>query len=91
MTSEFDALSYQCPDDWMMYASGDKPGWGTCWASVEHVSTLNITHFEKSSTLNITNISYSFLEVVSPVCSWESRRTLDHMSCGFDEAKCLHL
>ena len=80
MTCDVDALSYQCPDDWILYASGDKPRWGTCWSSVRHVNTLNVT-----------NIFYSFLEVVSPVCGWESRWTLDIMSCGFAEAKCLQL
>ena len=43
-----DALSYKCPDDWMLYALGDKPRWGKCWLSVRHVSTLNVTHFQKS-------------------------------------------
>ncbi|KAK4852952.1 hypothetical protein QYF36_001470 [Acer negundo] len=46
MTCAFDALSFQCPDDWMLYASGDKPGWGSCWTSAEYVSTINVTHFE---------------------------------------------
>ena len=48
LTTEFDAMSYKCPDDWMLYASGDKPGWGKCWLSVRHVNTLNVSHFEKS-------------------------------------------
>ncbi|KAK3212106.1 hypothetical protein Dsin_016812 [Dipteronia sinensis] len=37
LTGEFDALSYKCPTDWLLYASGDKPGWGTCWSSVRYV------------------------------------------------------
>ena len=67
MTCEYDALAYQCPDDWLLYASGDKPGWGKCWTSVQYVSTLNVTHFDKASALNVTNVFYSFLAVVSPV------------------------
>ncbi|KAK3225547.1 hypothetical protein Dsin_005409 [Dipteronia sinensis] len=37
LTGEFDALSYKCPTDWLLYASGDKPGWGTCWSSVRYL------------------------------------------------------
>ncbi|KAK3221166.1 hypothetical protein Dsin_015136 [Dipteronia sinensis] len=40
LTGEFDALSYKCPTDWLLYASGDKPGWGTCWSSVRYLSVL---------------------------------------------------
>ncbi|KAK3212366.1 hypothetical protein Dsin_017072 [Dipteronia sinensis] len=37
LTGEFDAPSYKCPTDWLLYASGDKPGWGTCWSSVRYL------------------------------------------------------
>ncbi|KAK3189570.1 hypothetical protein Dsin_029131 [Dipteronia sinensis] len=37
LTGEFDALSYKCPTDWLLYASSDKPGWGTCWSSVRYL------------------------------------------------------
>ncbi|KAK3229741.1 hypothetical protein Dsin_001622 [Dipteronia sinensis] len=40
LTGELDALSYKCPTDWLLYASGDKPGWGTCWSSVRYISIL---------------------------------------------------
>ncbi|KAK3193308.1 hypothetical protein Dsin_024618 [Dipteronia sinensis] len=37
LTGEFDALSYKCPTYWLLYASGDNPGWGTCWSSVRYL------------------------------------------------------
>ncbi|KAK3230067.1 hypothetical protein Dsin_001948 [Dipteronia sinensis] len=40
LTCAFDALSYKCPTDWLLYASGDKPGWGTCWSSVRYLLVL---------------------------------------------------
>ena len=36
--SSFDALTYECPADWIEYACGDRPGWGQPWWLYTQVS-----------------------------------------------------
>ncbi|KAK2637552.1 hypothetical protein Ddye_032344 [Dipteronia dyeriana] len=37
LSCEFDALKYKCSTDWILYAVGDKPWWGTTWSTVKHL------------------------------------------------------
>ena len=37
-TGQFDPLSFNAPDDWILYGSGEKPAWGKRWTPVNTVS-----------------------------------------------------
>ncbi|KAK2640623.1 hypothetical protein Ddye_028418 [Dipteronia dyeriana] len=37
LSCEFDALKYKCLTDWILYAAGDKPWWGTAWSTVKRL------------------------------------------------------